>query len=457
MSRAMNRFTNVAARARAWPVWARYGAATFLVAAGTYARAVLAGPAPGYPYIAYFLPVLLSAVLFGRGPGIATTVACTALALWLFVAPAGEPWARTPVDVAASFAFLCGGLALAIAVDAAFRGFLALRTVLEGIGEPFYVVDADWRVAYASRAALEVWGRRSDEVIGRRLRDALPEAAGSAPLAALEEAMRTRQVRRLEAISTVVGRWIEVDIYPTREGGLSVAFRDAQERRAAQERQRLLVAELTHRIKNSLAVVLAIADQTRRSAPSPAAFHAVFQERITALARAHDALLRDGGAGTTLEAVARESLAPFGTDAGRLTIAGPRVRIGADIAIALGMVFHELGANAAKHGALSASTGRVRLTWSSVADGEGRACHDLLWEESDGPPIPAPPTHRGFGTRLLERALAAQAGATVRLEFNPAGLRCRIRIPSADPAHADSRAHAPRGGGLDAARQPGAD
>lgn len=440
-SGTMNWFTVVAARARAWPDWARYGAAACLVAAGTGARIAIAGPAPGYPYFAYFLPVLLSAVFFGRGPGIMVTVACTALALSLFVAPAGEPWARTAIDIVASLAFLTGAIVLTIAVDAALRGFLALRTVLEGIGEPFFAVDANWRVLHASRSALEVWGRRAEEVVGRRLLEALPEAAGSMPLAALEAAMRTREVTRTEAISTVIGRWVEVDIYPTQDGGLSVAFRDVHERRAAQERQRLLVAELTHRIKNTLALALAIADQTRRSVPSPDAFHAMFRGRIAALARAHDALLRDGGAQTTLEAVAREALAPFGTDAGRVMIAGPRAQLGAGAAIALGMVFHELGANAAKHGALSGPTGRVRLTWRQSSDGDGHPCHDALWEESGGPPIAKPPAHRGFGTRLLERALASQGGSAVRLDFDPAGLRCHIRVPSTGPDSHDVSEH----------------
>ena len=134
--------------------------------------------------------------------------------------------------------------------------------------------------------------------------------------------MRTRRPARLEAVSPVPGRWVEVDLHPTPEGGLSVAFRDINGRRLAEERQRLLVAELTHRIKNTLALVLAVADQTRRTVSSPDAFHAVFRDRFAALARAHDALRRDGETGTTLEAVAREALAPYGAGGGRGRAAG---------------------------------------------------------------------------------------------------------------------------------------
>jgi two-component sensor histidine kinase len=278
-------------------------------------------------------------------------------------------------------------------------------------------------------------GRRPEQVVGRRLLDALPEAAGSALVRALEEAMRSRRPARLEAVSGVVGRWVEADIHPTTDGGLSVAFRDIHGRRLAEERQRLLVAELTHRIKNTLALVLAIAEQTRRTVASPDAFQAVFRDRLAALARAHDALRRDGETGTTLEAVAREALAPHGGAAGaaRVAVVGPEVRLSSGAAVALGMAFHELATNAAKHGALSVPGGRVRLCWGAAkTDGDGAHWHEVLWEESGGPPVAEAPARRGFGTRLLERGLAAQIGGAVSLDFASSGLRCRIRIPAED-------------------------
>jgi two-component sensor histidine kinase/PAS domain-containing protein len=449
-SRAMERLAGIADRARAWPLWTRLGGAALLLAAALAARFALAGAEPGYPYLTFFVAVLLAAVLFGRWVGLLATAAAVALALWFFVPPLGSLRIEDPRDAWAALAFAATGLAFVLLASAARRALrerdkanAALRLVLEGIGEPFYALDADWRVLHASRAALEIWRRRPEEVVGRRLLDALPEAAGSAPLAALEEAMRSRRPARLEAVSGVVGRWVEVDIHPTADGGLSVAFRDIHARRLAEERQRLLVAELTHRIKNTLALVLALAEQTRRAVSSPDAFQAVFRDRLAALARAHDALRRDGETGTTLEAVAREALAPYGNGKGgngtgagappRVEVVGPEVRLPSGAAVALGMAFHELATNAAKHGALSVPGGTVRLSWGAAeADADGARWREVLWEESGGPPIAGAPARRGFGTRLLERGLAAQIGGAVALDFAPSGLRCRIRLPAED-------------------------
>jgi two-component sensor histidine kinase len=247
---------------------------------------------------------------------------------------------------------------------------------------------------------------------------------------------------RLEAVSGVTKRWVEVDIHPAPEGGLSVAFRDIHERKLAEERQRLLVGELTHRIKNTLALVLAIAEQTRRTVSSPDAFHAIFRDRLAALARAHDSLRRDGGTETTLEAVARDALAPYlGASSSRVEIVGPEVRVTSGTAVALGMAFHELATNAAKHGALSTPGGRVRLSWrrSDKYGTETRRECALLWEESGGPPISRPPQQRGFGTRLLEGGLAAQIGGKVSLDFATSGLRCRITFHDAVDDRAGSQ------------------
>ena len=164
----------------------------------------------------------------------------------------------------------------------------------------------------------------------------------------------------------------------------------------------------------------------------------MFRDRLAALARAHDALRRDGDTGTTLEAVAREALAPYGAGragagAPRVVVVGPEVRLSSGAAVALGMAFHELATNAAKHGALSVPGGRVRLSWGEAeADADGARWHEVLWNEAGGPPIPEPPSRRGFGTRLLERGLAAQIGGAVALDFAPSGLRCRIRLPADD-------------------------
>jgi hypothetical protein len=283
--------------------------------------------------------------------------------------------------------------------------------------------------------ALRAAGKAAPEVLGGATSTAFPRPAGAPILAAHEEAMRSRRPARLEALSPVLGRWVELDIHPAPGGGLSVAFRDIHARRLAEERQRLLVAELTHRIKNTLALVLAVADQTRRTVSSPDAFHAVFRDRLAALARAHDALRRDGGTGTTLEAVAREALAPYtggGAGAPRLEVVGPEVRLSSGAAVALGMAFHELATNAAKHGAVGAGRDgapvlgrgagrRRRPAVARGAVGGGRGAAGL------GAARAAWLRHAAAGTRL-----AAQIGGAVSLDFAPSGLLCRIRLPADD-------------------------
>jgi PAS domain S-box-containing protein len=442
----MKRLLGIADWTCAWPFPARLGGAALLLGAAHGARFALLGAEPGYPYLTFFAAVLLAAVLFGGWVGLLATAAATALALWFFVPPVGSLRIEDTRDAWAALAFAATGLAFVLLAAAARRALCerdranaALRLVLDAIGEPFYVLDARWHVVHASRAALQAWGKAAPEVLGRHYLDALPEAAGGPVVAALEEALRTGRPVRLETPSPARGRWVEVDIHPMPEGGLSASFRDIHDRRLAEERQGLLVAELTHRIKNTLALVLAVAEQTRRTVSSPDAFHAVFRDRLAALARAHDALRRDGETGTTLEAVAREALAPYGAGragagAGappRVEVVGPEVRLSSGAAVALGMAFHELATNAAKHGALSAPGGLVRLSWGATdTDAEGARWHEVLWEESGGPPVAGAPARHGFGTRLLERGLAAQIGGAVALDFSPSGLRCRIRLPA---------------------------
>jgi len=226
---------------------------------------------------------------------------------------------------------------------------------------------------------------------------------------------------------------------------------EVTEQRAAAERQALLVAELNHRVKNTLAVVLALAEQTQRATggggpvdgaavPPPAArgerprFHADFQARLLALSRAHDLLTRGAWQATGLADLARAALAPFdglgeGGAPPRIEAGGPPVLLAPEPALALAMALHELATNASKHGALSRPEGRVSLAWESAPEGTGGPALDIAWTETGGPPLAGPPTRRGFGLRLLERALARQLGGEVALGYPSAGFTFRLRLP----------------------------
>lgn len=202
---------------------------------------------------------------------------------------------------------------------------------------------------------------------------------------------------------------------------------DITDRKQAEEHQRLLLDELNHRVKNTLASVQSIAMQTLRHAETPAAFNETFIERIHALARAHELLTEASWEGASLTEVIERTLRVHLADCDhrQVAVAGPQVRLGPNAAVTLNMVFHELAANATKYGALSTPGGRVDVAWEAAPDRDAIIMH---WRESDGPPV-AEPRRRGFGSRLIERGLTREMGGEARMDFLPAGLRCHIRLP----------------------------
>jgi PAS domain S-box-containing protein len=213
---------------------------------------------------------------------------------------------------------------------------------------------------------------------------------------------------------------------PVRMAGISM---DVSARRAADERQRLLLDELNHRVKNTLAAVQSIALQTGRAADTARSFESAFIARINALARVHDLLTRVAWEGASLADVVAQTLAPYqARRAGaRATVFGPDVRLGPNAAVTLAMAFHELATNAAKYGALSTDDGVVEVDWR-IGEGGETGTVEISWIESGGPLV-VPPTRRGFGLQFLERALAREFDGSVNLRFTSTGLNCRMRLP----------------------------
>ena len=200
---------------------------------------------------------------------------------------------------------------------------------------------------------------------------------------------------------------------------LSAAI-DIDERKLAEERRTLLINELNHRVKNTLASVQSIARQTLRSAHSADEAAALFTDRLVALASAHDVLTRENWEGAGLHEIVDVALAPF--EGGRIARSGPDARLDARAALALGMALHELATNAVKYGALSNETGEVTLTWST--SGGRSAILELDWREHGGPPVAAP-KRRGFGSRLLTQGVRSELNGTAELTFAAEGLACR--------------------------------
>ncbi|WP_053080588.1 sensor histidine kinase [Methylobacterium variabile] len=246
-----------------------------------------------------------------------------------------------------------------------------------------------------------------------------------------------RPLRRLAVSAASLGRGepVEVPASAVREAqaishALTAAAhalqRQEEERRAADARQDLLIHELNHRVKNTLATVQSMARQTARSAASLEDFTGSFEARLLAMSQTHNVLTANHWEGAGLRGILAAELEPYaGGRADRISLDGPPVSLTPSVALPLGMAIHELATNAAKYGALSAAGGQVRVEWQ-VGAGTLR----LRWRESGGP-AGAPPARTGFGPRLIRASLERELAGEVRLDFSAGGLACLIAVPLA--------------------------
>jgi two-component sensor histidine kinase len=431
-----------------------------------------------------------------------------------------------------------------------------LATILDGIGQPFYAVDRNWRIYLYNRDAAQHFGRTAEQMIGTVLWDNFPQDIDTERGRILHDAMARREIVKGETMS-LVGRYVSYVIFPLGDG-LGVVFRDVTDRRVAEKQReiaehalrkrsaeleavletvptavwfttdpelhnvignrrasemlrmsreadlsstlnqpghftvfrdgleiapdarplhraargeevaeevlevrfdngdrkilllrasplrnpdgtlqgavcaaaditeshryedhlKLLVNELNHRVKNTLAIVQSIATLTLKDVDP--VVRAAFEQRLLTLSTAHGLLTDESWDGAHLDAVARASLRA-GHD--RIRFEGEDLRLRPKSAVALSMALHELGTNALKYGALSVEQGSVTVRWSTN-DGRFR----LRWEEKGGPPV-APPAHRGFGSRMIERALSAELRGEARIDWRPEGVVCLIDAP----------------------------
>ncbi|WP_046867407.1 PAS domain S-box protein [Microvirga massiliensis] len=226
--------------------------------------------------------------------------------------------------------------------------------------------------------------------------------------------------------------WVNNSVAPIRDAAGRVQqvvamVIDITERRRAERLQRVLMHELNHRVKNVLATVQAIAQQTFRSGHGDDAARIAFEARLLALSKAHDLLTRENWDSAELSEVVVEALAHYRREC--FEIDGPHVRLTPKVALALSLALHELATNAAKYGALSVPTGRIAVTWTMNSDDPPYLT--FRWQERGGPVV-SPPTRMGFGSRLIERSLAQELRGEVRIIYDPAGVICDVNAPLAD-------------------------
>lgn len=202
--------------------------------------------------------------------------------------------------------------------------------------------------------------------------------------------------------------------------------RDISTQYEMEQRQRWLTGELTHRIKNTLSMVIAIANQTLRGSSLPDARDA-FTSRLLTLSHAHDILTKTSWTAAPIATVIEEALAPYRTGKGRFRISGPEIRLEPKPALALALAANELATNAIKYGSMSTSAGFVDIRWEmeSVDD---VPTFLFTWQEFDGPTV-TEPTYKGFGTRMIERLLANDFRGDVAITYQPTGVICRLTTP----------------------------
>src|SRR4051794_17664726 len=204
------------------------------------------------------------------------------------------------------------------------------------------------------------------------------------------------------------------------------------ERKQSEEHQALLIRELQHRVKNTLATVQALLRATSRSASTVEDFKQVFEARVLSLSRTHDLLVETSWRTALLRDILQSELGPYDDGAGtRVLLSGPAVELPAELALPIGMAIHELTTNAAKYGAFSTPRGWLEVEWD-VRETDGSRKLQLWWREHDGPPVQEP-SRKGFGSSLIQRLLSTQCRAEIDFDFDRLGLRFQMSVPLVQP------------------------
>jgi PAS domain S-box-containing protein len=311
------------------------------------------------------------------------------------------------------------------------------RLLADAVDDVFWITDVrPQRVVYVSPAYERVWGFSAE----RLYRDpkAWREHLHPDDRALVDQEfdqMLTGRRETFELTYRMQGpngapRWVRDKAWLVRSGDgerIAGVMTDISAEKESEEKQRLLSQELDHRLKNSFALVQSIVRLSAQSAQDLDAFIDSLEARLRALARGQDVLVKGSWHLADLEDIVREMLAPHVGPEHRVQIEGPPVQVTASAVPLFNMAFHELATNATKYGALSVSGGKVSVWWQVQADEAGPALW-LTWHESGGPLVPSPP-RRGFGSMLIEQALASDFGGEIEIAFPPEGVTCSMRLP----------------------------
>jgi len=314
------------------------------------------------------------------------------------------------------------------------------ETILTLIGDGVVSTDQDGRIILFNRAAEDIFGYTMNEVLGRSIETLIPTrfhdqhqeevsrfCASDAPLRRSMGAGREVLGRRKD------GQELAIEATLSRQmiGGehiVTAVLRDVSDRKIVEKHHRVVANEVAHRLRNTMAVVSSIVTLTARTAPSVVELKEALLGRFAAISRTNDSLIRGSWTEASVRLLLEAELAPYGDNAGKITLTGPDLSIDGHLAVALALVLHELATNAAKYGSLSTSAGLLRVDWRVSPD--TTSLLELIWEERGGPAV-TPPTRRGFGSQLIARSLDPHGGEAAST-YAPQGVSCVIRLPLCD-------------------------
>jgi PAS domain S-box-containing protein len=300
-----------------------------------------------------------------------------------------------------------------------------LSAIVESSDDAIISKNLDGIIQSWNKGAERIFGYAAEETIGQPILMLIPQDRHNEETEIIQ---RLRRGERVEHFETVRRRKdgalidISLTISPVKDKsgkvvGASKVARDISDRKKAEETQNLLLHEIKHRVKNTLGTVQAIASQTFRKAPPEE--RDAFAARLRAMAEAHDLLTNQDWGQVAVTDIVSRAIAPF--DSRRFTVRGDDASLSSAKGLLLAMAIHELGTNAVKYGALSNGDGRVGIEWKNGANGV-----TLRWRESGGPQV-APPTHKGFGTKLIQRAMVGEHG-NATFDYVPDGLKVVLEI-----------------------------
>jgi PAS domain S-box-containing protein len=298
--------------------------------------------------------------------------------------------------------------------------------------------EPDSPIIFANDSFLSLTGYDRKEVLGQSFNFLMADGADADVLARITGEFEGR----LEGGSEVLYRrkdgsefWAAIFVSPVHDENGDIvqhfaSFVDLTKHKEEQAQSRILIQELNHRVKNTLATVQSIVWQALRAESDPKVIRESIESRLFALSRLHDLLTRENWKSAGLLDVLRDALRPFGVAgdrAERIVIKGVNVRFPPQATLALGIALNELATNATKYGALS-NEARSILIESKIGQTPDGSELTLRWRENNGPPV-TPPSHQGFGSRVIERGLAHELQGSVHLDYRPGGLVCTMNIP----------------------------